>query len=148
MNETRGLWRGKRKVYHNYVTDQDVFKWVEGYYVSNGADLHYIITAEFVQHLVDPSTLGECTGKRDKNGKLIFEGDVVLVNHPYNGRSIHEVVWGEYHWNLDKFYASCFDYPTVAFSEGTKYMSVIGNVHDTPELLEGADNKGCVTNAE
>ena len=68
MNETRGLWHGKRI---------DNGEWVEGYYVSNGEDLHYIITDEFVQHLVDPSTLGECTGLTDKNGKLIFEGDIV-----------------------------------------------------------------------
>ena len=66
----------------------------------------------------------------------IFEGDIIEFDHPYNGKSIHAVVQDGCGWNLSNFYASCFDYPGCAFSEGTKYMTVIGNVHDNPELLE------------
>lgn len=55
MDETRGLWRGKRI---------DNKEWVEGYYFhqrKSGTDdrTHYIVTnGGFVR--VDPSTLGEC----------------------------------------------------------------------------------------
>lgn len=85
---------------------------------------------------VDPSTIGQFTGLTDKNGVKIFEGDIIEFDHPYNGKSIHAVVQDGCGWNLSNFYASCFDYPGCAFSEGTKYMTVIGNVHDNPELLE------------
>lgn len=84
---------------------------------------------------VIPETVGQYTGLTDKNGKRIFEGDIISVNHPYNGNSIHEVIWDKYCWNLKNFYASCFDYPSMAFSERTKYMTAVGNIHDSPELL-------------
>ncbi|MDE7398948.1 MAG: hypothetical protein K2N06_05405 [Oscillospiraceae bacterium] len=142
MNETRGLWRGKRinNKEHNG-------EWVEGalYPVKYtgfdfpGSKHYYLIPYDGYydrsQLQVDPSTLGRCTGLRDKSRNLIFEGDIVEVNHPYNGKSIHKVVWDDFCWNLEGFYASCFDYPSLAFSEGTKYMTVIGNIHDNPELL-------------
>lgn len=80
-------------------------------------------------------TVSQYTGLTDKNDKRIFEGDIILVDHPYNGESTHEVIWDEYCWNLKGFCAGCFDYPSEAFSEGTKYMSVIGNISDNPDLL-------------
>lgn len=130
------LFRGKR-------TDNG--EWVKGFYVCV-LDTHYIMTGKFDSltngiinseaYKVDPSTVGQFTGLTDKNGVKIFEGDIIEFDHPYNGKSIHAVVQDGCGWNLSNFYASCFDYPGCAFSEGTKYMTVIGNVHDNPELLE------------
>lgn len=130
------LFRGKR-------TDNG--EWVKGFYVCV-LDTHYIMTGKFDSltngiinseaYKVDPSTIGQFTGLTDKNGVKIFEGDIIEFDHPYNGKSIHAVVQDGCGWNLSNFYASCFDYPGCAFSEGTKYMTVIGNVHDNPELLE------------
>lgn len=111
MNETRGLWHGKRI---------DNREWVEGYYVSNGEDLHYIITDEFVQHLVDPSTLGECTGLTDKNGKLIFEGDII----DHNGE--HYVI--KY---LEKYMRfSPTNHRAVFAVFDYTQSEIIGNIHD------------------
>lgn len=130
------LFRGKR-------TDNG--EWVKGFYVCV-LDTHYIMTGKFDSltngiinseaYKVDPGTVGQFTGLTDKNGVKIFEGDIIEFDHPYNGKSIHAVVQDGCGWNLSNFYASCFDYPGCAFSEGTKYMTVIGNVHDSPELLE------------
>ena len=89
---------------------------------------------------VDPDTVGQFTGLTDRNDVKIFEGDIIEFNHPYDGKSIHAVVQDGCGWNLSNFYASCFDCPGCAFSEGTKYMTVIGNVHDTPELLEVSES--------
>lgn len=85
---------------------------------------------------VDPNTIGQFTGLTDRNGTKIFEGDIIGLDHPYNGKTIHAVVQDGCGWNLSNFYASCFDCPGCAFSEGTKYMTVVGNIYDNPELLE------------
>lgn len=85
---------------------------------------------------VDPDTIGQFTGLTDKNSVKIFEGDIIVFDHPYNGKSIHAVVHDGCGWNLPNFYASCFDCPGCAFSEGTEYITVVGNIYDNPELLE------------
>lgn len=135
MDELRGIWRGKRinNKEHNG-------EWVEGFLYpvkytgfdfSGGTD-YYIDTCPTGagrQHTqVDPSTLGECTGLRDKNGKPIFEGDIVRV------------LGGEHY---DGFY-ECDEIIVVkditdgicVYMEAAEYMEVIGNIHDNPKMLE------------
>ncbi|MCX4357479.1 MAG: YopX family protein [Oscillospiraceae bacterium] len=135
-NNTRGLWRGKCVDNNNKWVECDLSR-------INSVDNYFIedIQSKWLWR-VDTETLGECTGLHDKNGTLIFEGDIVEINHPYNGMSIHKVVLDDFCWNLEGFYASCFDYPSLAFSEGTEYMTVIGNIHDNPELLKGVEDNG------
>ena len=76
--------------------------------------------------------LMQSTGLRDKNGKEIFEGDVVLVlDSPYNvfydnERGSYRLKPHDDRWNVD--YMS-------NFSHGGNF-EVVGNIYENPELLE------------
>lgn len=85
-------------------------------------------------------TVGEYTGLTDKNGKRIFEGDIVRYRPEY---------WSEPHWSIVEYCADKWNYPAFdlkdhdyegnglqfAHEEGV-WLEVIGNIHDNPELLE------------
>jgi uncharacterized phage protein (TIGR01671 family) len=89
--------------------------------------------------LVDPLTIGAGTGLRDKNGKHIFERDIVLID----GGVMAQVVWHEY---LCQFYL-CFSHDIVQkktdskaslgemFYQRGRTFEVIGNVYKNPDLL-------------
>ena len=68
-------------------------EWVQGfYYVFMGK--HYIFEQPFennnLTHQVDESTICQCTGLRDKNGRLIFENDILkVVQLSIGTRSMH-----------------------------------------------------------
>lgn len=89
---------------------------------------------------VRPSTVSQYTGLTDKNGRKIFEGDIVeypIKSGGHKGENIHEVVFENRHGTA-YFGIKMSDIETWGFDMEvpSKLMKVIGNIHDNPELLE------------
>lgn len=78
---------------------------------------------------VNPDTIGQYTGLKDKNGREIYEGDVVRFLDADNKVKNEEVRFGG--GGFTPVVEICW----MADIEGM-FVEVIGNIHDNPELLE------------
>lgn len=83
---------------------------------------------------VRSDTVGQYTGLTDKNGKKIFEGDIVR-----NGDYTMIVVWYDFHAAFMLAFRVDGEY-FEAISNSHIYLEVIGNIHDNPELLGGGND--------
>ena len=93
-------------------------------------------------------TIGQFTGLTDKNGKKIFEGDIV---NTYNGtktlKELEKISYkgisfiGVIKWNLTeaRFYLEHLD-GIKWHLKNDRFYEIIGNIHDNPELLEEQRN--------
>lgn len=88
---------------------------------------------------VDINSVGQFTGLHDKNGKEIFEGDLIKfrANYCYTdqvGTHISEVVFKDLMWHLQvkiNDELQCMD-----FDMNKNGLEIIGNIHQNPELLK------------
>ena len=120
------LFRGKRKgngewVYGNFVKGcVDDFAYIVEFGNKN-------LCRNFVE--VIPETVGQYTGLTDKNGKKIFEGDIVAM--PAYGGGKHKAV---VYFKGGKF---AVDGSNYGFKDiAPKRMKVIGNIYDNKEILD------------
>ena len=126
------LFRGKSEPYGD---------WVEGFYYKakfliTDKELCDYITIPHPEKegrrsdhiLVISETIGQYTGLTDKNGKKIFEGDIINIEYDETvvENAVVEYVGASFYgstdydnWELDGYYE----------------IEVIGNIHDNPELL-------------
>jgi uncharacterized phage protein (TIGR01671 family) len=122
------LFRGKR------VRDGE---WVYGYYANCRLPRgrlyntgHYIIKYPDSYYEIYTSTLGQYTGLKDRNGKRIFEGDVLFDPHP-SIKKHYTVIW-----EGGTFYRRTSNGHYLSFTVLNSIdFEVIGNIHDNPELL-------------
>lgn len=128
------LFRGKHIHVHPKNEHLDG-RWVYGYL----CDENYINSPELEgELLVDPETVCQYTGLTDKNGRKIFEGDIL------SGERYHDYgQGGEYvpdkcviEWNEKR---AAFDpvYWWRGYNHDLANYEIIGNIFDNPELIVG-----------
>jgi len=129
MRENIGLFKAKRK---------DNGEWVEGYYIKHKYGSYILCGDEVASccalrnkeiYEIDPETICECTGLKDKNGKLIFENDEIYF---LDGMSTENgfddfnntgfVKWSE---EEARFYVT--DRESVSSEDALNYCTIIGN---------------------
>ena len=140
------LFRGQTRKYGEKVRMGDGKKlpsrWVYGG-VLQGAGSHSIIYGGENEN--DPSeglekwcvytdTLGQFTGLTDKNGKKIFEGDI--IKHYNNAQHPEKFEIGMVWWDDCHLCFKRTSSPRSVFVWHGNTYEVIGNIHDNPELLE------------
>lgn len=136
------IFRGKTPSQDEHFDDGE---WVEGYYTCFNGKEHRIYSGYAETDCGDyypdwfnvrPETVGQYTGLTDKNGKKIFDGDILA----FSDRLVY-VHWHDYCGCWDCSYIKEIDgKPTLHEDRSPnkwRYKAeVIGNIHDNPELLE------------
>ena len=114
--------------------------WSYGYYAKSGEN-HFILLDrdnEDNYSIVDPETVGQYTGLKDKNGKRIFEGDIVQWKDENFNNYTSVVEWCGEKWNYPAFDLAKHDYECngLQYVHEDCIIEVIGTIYDNPELLE------------
>ena len=141
------LFRGKRKDNGEWICG-DLLQDVESgicaivSYVNLGGNIHDL--SESCIFAVIPETVGQYTGHTDKNGVMIFEGDIVKGT-AYSATTIGVIVWID---EISSFGVRRVNAPNPTAWENSSILrcvslgktdefaaEVIGNIYDNPELL-------------
>jgi uncharacterized phage protein (TIGR01671 family) len=106
---------------------------------------HHIYTQDFDKFVI-PETVGQFAGLTDKNGKKIFEGDIIkAITLDTNTEQLAIIGFGnfvdenngdEYLGFYIEFDGSKTTITQLSMKEVENRFEVIGNIHDNPELLE------------
>lgn len=131
-------------------------RWKYGYLIAedelneNGRfeTIYKITDIDSWKYEIQPDTIGQYTGLKDKNGKKIFEGDIVIAHYFFQNYDPitlgafedEDEITGKIINDLDGFRVidrtdECRQLPLSMIQEAVEELEVIGNIYDNPELL-------------
>lgn len=111
----------------------DSGKWCFGYFLHDGQRGRFVITDGLLEiNRVNPDTVGQYTGLKDKSGKEIYDGDILA----HNGEPIGYIVDGVRGYCFDVMYFSpkyeeSWSLYGVVVNDFHGDVEIIGNIHDT-----------------
>ena len=140
MKNDRYLYRAKRKNWRELPKE---IWWIEGYYAyfkqNDNHCIYYERDGFTLVCDIDIFTLCACTGLNDKNGKLIWENDIVKRKFrlfssetKYEEKENCGVV--KYDESYARFGYQCSVFAMLGESDKYDTLEVIGNIFDNPEL--------------
>lgn len=147
--DDRYLFKAKRIDNGEWVQGSCVYTFApsKGYVVGIMVESYFIVEENGNMVSIDKNTICQCTGLKDKNGKLIWENDVVkkhfysIYDDCVNSEEYIGVVkLKDFAWVVDSFkgeYKCAIPiFEVMSYSEDVKHFEVIGNIFDNKELLE------------
>jgi uncharacterized phage protein (TIGR01671 family) len=137
--------RFRAKAIEDYETSIDGVEkgdWIEGYYFHSRDENNAVIITDLcggvgsgivqVEIMVDVKTLGQYTGLKDKNGKEIYEGDILGI--------FCHTVEQKYSVGFVEYTAPYFSINSVELGKGFRInahpVRIIGNIHASQDLLK------------
>lgn len=124
-------WNREEKIYHYGV--ENTYDYMNG--------LPSVMKCCFGSVLEDTGegnryVVEQCTGLKDKNGRLIYEGDIVVLDDTDSFENpIKTIVrWAEENACFGLFVSRKLYYGFGSYERGN--FEIVGNIHENPELLE------------
>ena len=124
-------FRGKVRNYNEWIYGSlvHITETYKGEEDTQDCDIYQIVNYDGVAFYINPETVGQYTGLKDKNGKKIYEGDIVKAFY-FETEVIGKI----------EFIYGTFALTNSDISDNQLFifekLEVIGNIYDTPELLK------------
>ena len=150
----RYICKGKRK---------DNGEWIEGnlincaFFNNDGFPIFYILDTDNIEYdcwediaeeigylEVIPKTVGQCSGVPDKNGTLMYEGDIVKGLFDFGLEIMAVCTFKDGAFGLTAKQCGAYHFSAFTSICNVKY-EVIGNIHDNPNLLKIEHDSLCET---
>lgn len=126
------------------LIDKKLLDVIDIWWVSGEVDYIYTSQGTIFVDYCDIKLL-QCTGLKDKNGREIYDGDIIDIHQTVNGCNLFAVVWDGIGFNArywvnntaaHKYEYDIMELLDVNVNKYDKDIEVVGNVYENKELLE------------
>lgn len=130
-----GTTEGKKWVYGNYYKVKSFFDDKEAHFIG------VIRSNHLTEFSIDENTLGQYTGLKDKNGKEIYEGDIIHINDSFFKKFNYLIEWNKEYL---RYYLYSIDTKELNKIGGIleahlgsiiNKIEVVGNIYENKKLL-------------